>query len=176
MKMKTVEYYMSLPYRIEIQPIPEYLGGGFDASIPELGKYSVHAEGDKEQEALTNLKQIQRERIAEYIAEGVAIPEPVLEEEEFSGKILVRIPKSLHRELRENAKRNNVSLNHFISFVLAKGIEEEKSESRMMTILNHIYTLRDDAFLSPYNKIEISGNIVDTIGTKNAKKNLRIVA
>ena len=40
---------------------------------------------------------------------------------ECSGKIAVRVPKSLHFELLQQAKENGVSLNQFIVYKLAKG-------------------------------------------------------
>ena len=39
---------------------------------------------------------------------------------EYSGKILLRIPKELHRTLAEAAKKNGVSLNQYVLYKLAK--------------------------------------------------------
>ncbi len=39
---------------------------------------------------------------------------------EFSGKIAIRVPRELHRELMEKAKENGVSLNQYIVYKLAK--------------------------------------------------------
>lgn len=39
---------------------------------------------------------------------------------EYSGKILVRIPKELHRQLAKLAKDNGVSINQYILYKLAK--------------------------------------------------------
>ena len=39
---------------------------------------------------------------------------------EYSGKIMLRIPKELHRDLAEAAKKNGVSLNKYASYKLAK--------------------------------------------------------
>ena len=39
---------------------------------------------------------------------------------QYSGKISVRVPKDLHRELLESAKDNGVSLDQFIVYKLAK--------------------------------------------------------
>jgi len=41
------------------------------------------------------------------------------EEMEYNGKILVRVPKSLHRDLLAQAKNEGVSLNQFIVYKLA---------------------------------------------------------
>ena len=41
-------------------------------------------------------------------------------EQEFSGKILLRLPKSLHKELAKAAKKEDVSLNQYALYKLAK--------------------------------------------------------
>ena len=44
-----------------------------------------------------------------------------IEEIEYNGKILVRVPKTLHRELVTKAKTEGISLNQFILYRLASG-------------------------------------------------------
>lgn len=39
---------------------------------------------------------------------------------EYSGKLMLRIPKELHRKLAEAAKENGVSLNQYALYKLAK--------------------------------------------------------
>lgn len=41
-------------------------------------------------------------------------------EKEYSGKLLLRIPKDLHRDLAEAAKRNGVSINQYVAYKLAR--------------------------------------------------------
>lgn len=55
---------------------------------------------------------------------GDRLPQPDahLASEEYSGQFRLRIPKSLHRELAERAEVEGVSLNHFISTVLASAL------------------------------------------------------
>jgi antitoxin HicB len=52
---------------------------------------------------------------------GQDIPEP-RPAEKYSGKFIVRLPRSLHRELVETAEREGVSLNMFVSTVLGKAV------------------------------------------------------
>jgi len=117
--MKNLEYYMALPYRIEIHPIPEDQGGGYEACIPELGRYAVVGDGETIEEALANLETVKKDRLSAYLEEGLVIPEPDPEEAAYSGRFLVRIPKYLHRELALNARKNGVSLNQFITALLS---------------------------------------------------------
>ncbi len=42
------------------------------------------------------------------------------EARELSGKLVIRIPKILHRELKDQAESNGVSLNQFILYKLAR--------------------------------------------------------
>lgn len=48
-------------------------------------------------------------------------PEVRFEDDTYSGKLLLRMPKSLHRRLAEEADRENVSLNQYIVSLLSRG-------------------------------------------------------
>lgn len=51
---------------------------------------------------------------------GRVIPEP--DSESYSGQLRLRMPKSLHQELSQKSKDENVSLNQLIIYHLARGI------------------------------------------------------
>lgn len=55
------------------------------------------------------------------LEDGQEIPEP-RPVESYSGKFIVRVPKSLHRELVETAEREGVSLNMYVSTALSKAV------------------------------------------------------
>ena len=55
------------------------------------------------------------------LEEGQPIPEPFTAEA-YSGKFVVRVPRSLHRQLVEAAKQEGVSLNAYVNVVLAKAV------------------------------------------------------
>lgn len=109
----TVEYYMTLPYVTEVEPIPANLGGGYAVSIPLLGKYAFCADGDSIQEAFQNLEEVKRERFSYYLEKGILILEPQ-EEERYSGQFVLRLPKYLHKDLAIAAKSNGSSLNQYV--------------------------------------------------------------
>lgn len=56
---------------------------------------------------------------AEDPAETVTLEE-YISQKEYSGKLMIRVPKELHRELAEAAKKNGVSLNQYAVYKLAK--------------------------------------------------------
>ena len=64
-----------------------------------------------------------------------ALPVPMVPQDEFSGRITLRLPKSLHRLLSLIAEEEAISLNQFLVNVLAfrrgvrKGIEYQYSDS-----------------------------------------------
>ncbi len=70
--MKNLEYYMSLPYRLEVTPDSDE--GGYVVRYPDLpGCLSA---GNTKQDALANAKDAKREWIIAALEEGVYIAEP----------------------------------------------------------------------------------------------------
>jgi antitoxin HicB len=118
---KDINYYMNLRYDIQVAPIPEAEGGGYEAYIPLLGKYTFIGDGTTIEEALADLERTKEGNFKNLLKEGVSIPEPKEHREEYSGKILVRVPKYLHKALAEQASDHGISLNQHISSLLASG-------------------------------------------------------
>lgn len=117
--MKTLDYYMSLPYKLEI--IPDSAEGGYVASYPELrGCISV---GDSVASAAANAEDAKREWLLSALEEGIEIPE-VLPEAEYSGQFKLRIPKSLHRSLAIHSREEGISMNQYCLYLLAKNDAE----------------------------------------------------
>lgn len=114
---RDIEYYLDLPYKIEVNPIPREIGGGYNASIPELGKHALNADGDTIEEAIANLNAYKKEYINRLIENGVAIPEPA-REDDFSGKFVLRIEPWLHKLLKEKSQEESESLNTYIRKLL----------------------------------------------------------
>jgi antitoxin HicB len=71
-------------------------------------------------EAMANIDDAMNGWLAVMIEDGDAIPAPTAEE--YSGKTVVRLGKSLHRLAVEAAERDGVSLNHFITTQVARGV------------------------------------------------------
>lgn len=78
--------------------------------------------GESEAEALTELDHAIEAWIEAAQAAGNPIPAPSRPAvaADFSGKLLVRMPRTLHKRLAEDARTENVSLNQFIVMILAE--------------------------------------------------------
>ncbi len=117
--MKTLEYYLSLPYRLEIVPdVEEY---GYAASYPEL-RGCVTC-GNTVEEVVRNAEDCKREWLAAAMDEGLDIPEPS-DAADYSGQFKLRIPKSLHKSLAEHSKAEGISMNQYCLYLLAKNDAE----------------------------------------------------
>ena len=113
--MKTIDEYMALPYRIEIIPEPEE--GGYAISYPELrGCLSA---GETIDEAIRNGEDAKREWLIAALEEGYPIPEPG-SGEDYSGQFKLRIPKSLHRQLAIQSRREGISMNQYCLYLLSQ--------------------------------------------------------
>jgi predicted RNase H-like HicB family nuclease len=115
--MKTLEYYLSLPYRIEI--IPDQYENGYTALYPELpGCIST---GDTVEEALKNIADAKKEWLKAALESNVNIAEPD-SLAQYSGQFKIRMPKSLHKSLAERSKQEGISMNQYCIYLLSKEV------------------------------------------------------
>jgi len=73
---KDLSYYMSLPYKVDVLEIVEEDGGGYEARIPQLRKWTMVACGESVDEAIRNLDEVKITFFEKWIEEGFNIPEP----------------------------------------------------------------------------------------------------
>ena len=89
------------------------------AVAPDLPGCSAF--GDSKTEALAELEHAIEAWIEAARAAGNLVPEPsAFSGDLYSGKLVVRMPKSLHRDLANCASIQGVSLNQYIVFLLGK--------------------------------------------------------
>ena len=115
--MKDIKEYLELPYNFIIKPIKEESGSYFYAHILELD--GCQSTGETFEEAYENLKDAMKGWIETKLEGGFDIPLPV-KQNNFSGKFIVRIPKSLHYKLSIEAEEEGVSLNQYALYKLSK--------------------------------------------------------
>ena len=112
--------------------------GGFVAEIFELP--GCLTQGESIEEALENLAEARRLWIEVAYEAGDEIPRPSTEEN-YSGRLLLRLPHGLHRRLAETARREGVSLNQWILARLAESMgagELKRIEGKLDAVLARI--------------------------------------
>ena len=116
--MKTIDYYMALPYRMEI--IPDVEEGGYTAWYPDLpGCLTCSETMDG---IIANALDAKRAWIEAALEDGAEIAEPSSDTDlsEYSGQFKLRMPRSLHRSLSVHAKKEGISMNQYCIYLLAK--------------------------------------------------------
>jgi antitoxin HicB len=117
MVTKTVEEYLQLPYTIEVVRDTTDDYSGWFARVVELPGCMTQADTFDELDEM--VQDAMRGWIETAMMKGFAIPEPK-SDEPYSGKFVIRLPRSLHKELAETAARDGVSLNTFVNVALAR--------------------------------------------------------
>ncbi len=112
-----VKDYMELPYNYIIQPVSDESGKYYYARVLELD--GCQSDGDTFDEAYENLREAMQGYIETKIANGFDVPVPQ-STQDYSGKFVVRIPKSLHQALTIEAEQEGVSLNQYALYKLSK--------------------------------------------------------
>lgn len=118
---KDLDYYMSLPYRVEV--IPDEEEGGFALHCPDLNGCMTCAE--TLEDGFKMLEDAKRCWFTACLEDGIPIPEPT-RLEDYSGQFKLRLPKSLHRLLAQKSSEEGVSMNQYCVYLLSKGIRERK--------------------------------------------------
>lgn len=113
--IKDLQYYLKLPYRVILHPSEEE---GYAIEVPDLP--GCISQGQTIEEALKMIEDAKICWLETALENGIEIPEPVRGTEDYSGKLNIRIPKSLHRTLAEKARDEKISLNQYILYQLAR--------------------------------------------------------
>jgi antitoxin HicB len=118
--------YLELPYHIAVRPDRDGERSWWSATVEELPGCS--AQGSTPDEAVQLLRPRMEAWLAAALAEDREIPVPSPEASKqkttpsYSGRFLVRMPSALHEQLASAAERDQVSLNRFVTDVLAASV------------------------------------------------------
>ncbi len=152
MKTKSLEYYMNLNYPVELLKLDKDDGGGYIASIPELGKDALTGYGETIEEALEDLNDTKEMLFTDYLEQSIEIPPPS-KDEDYSGKFVIRLPIYLHRYLTEQSKANNVSLNTYCLTLLSQGNAIQTVNKSLKSIAMTLNFIRRE--FSAFNRSDV---------------------
>lgn len=111
---KDLKHYLSLPYSYSVQQDDEV---GFFVEIPELP--GCCGDGKTIAEAIADVDDSKKLWLETAIKNGMKIPLP-FEMRDYSGEILLGMPRSLHRALVEEAKAEKMSLNQYLNVLICE--------------------------------------------------------
>ena len=111
-----VKKYLNMPYSFVINQISDESGEYFVARVLEFE--GLIGTGNTYDEAYRDVKDAMESYIETKIANGIKIPLP-MDSIDYSGKFVVRLPKTLHKLLSKKAKEEGVSLNQYALYKLS---------------------------------------------------------
>jgi antitoxin HicB len=115
----SIDDYTDRPYHFLLVRDEEDRAKPWTASVEELPGCTSH--GKTSDQALDGIETAMAKWIAIALEEGRDIPEPKTAAT-HSGRLLLRMPKTLHADLTRVSEREGVSLNQFITDVLSGAI------------------------------------------------------
>jgi antitoxin HicB len=126
--MRDPEEYLKLPYEIRlVRDEGEDGRAGWVAEVEELP--GCISQGATAEEAVANLRDAMLGWISVALEDELEIPLPNVRSS-YSGRFIVRLPQSLHAELVRAAEREGVSLNQFVTNVLAGAVGWRRRNAR----------------------------------------------
>jgi len=144
---KSVQEYLKEPYARILIPDEQ---GGYTAEILELS--GCFAEGETADETMQALDRAADSWIQAACDAGQEIPSPFMNQG-YSGKIALRLPRSLHRQATQFAARDGVSLNQFLVSAIAARIGAEEAYTRLVA---QLYEKLEDRLCMAVNRATIN--------------------
>jgi antitoxin HicB len=129
--MKTASSYLKQPYGRVVIPVDR---DQFHAEVLEFP--GCFAQGKTVSEAYANLEKAARAWIEACLEGGQSVPEPS-STISFSGRVALRLPKSVHRNAARIAERDNTSLNTFLVSAVASRVGAEEFYTILANRLEH---------------------------------------
>jgi len=133
MNSNSLEDLQALDYPVKIEYDKE--DGLFVAEFLDLPGCS--AAGSTVAEAYETAQQAKAEWLRVTLEQGLPVPKPS-KTRDFSGRILVRLPVSLHATLVDRARINGSSLNQYIVHLLSAGAVGHQISSQLETVTGHL--------------------------------------
>ena len=112
-----VKKYLNRPYHIVIQYITDESGSYYFATVREFDGCMSH--GETHAEAFENIREAMKGWIETKLENGFSVPDPI-DDVQYSGKFVLRVPKSLHARLALEAEQEGVSLNQYALYRLSR--------------------------------------------------------
>jgi predicted RNase H-like HicB family nuclease len=131
-----LSFYLDQCYPYTVMPDPD---GGFFLAYPDLPGCMTQV--SDEHEIPHAADEIRALWLESAFAHGMEIPLPRANVE-YSGKFLVRVPRSLHHRLAESAAREEVSLNQYVVSLLSMNDANQRIEHKLDSLERKVEDIR----------------------------------
>lgn len=134
-------------YNIRVRRIVEGEQAAYEATVAELPYVLGHGRTaqkayDEAIEAISALHEAALE-------DQQPFPDPIIVDDEVSGRVTLRMSKTLHQVVTAAAHREGVSLNSYICETLAVGLAQFGRETMARTFLKAFAQIRDEIGAAP---------------------------
>ena len=119
--MFSLEKYKKMEYPSKIERLSPEDGGGYYITYPDLPGCS--SDGETIEEVIQMGEDARMCWIDTAYEQGKEIPLPFSYNDTFKGRITVRVPKTMHKELIDEANEEGISLNQYLIYVISKGMK-----------------------------------------------------
>jgi antitoxin HicB len=120
-QMRTLDHYLALNYHKRLYQDDE---NDWIVEIDDLP--GCVADGKTPDEAIANSRLAMQSWMESRMSAGLEIPEPSIADD-YSGRILLRMPKYIHRRLAIQAQQEGSSLNQYIVSLISYGSAQIRS-------------------------------------------------
>lgn len=152
---KTADQFLEEPYARLLIPNEE---GGYTAEILEFP--GCISQGRTANEAIKNLNDAAKSWVEASLEYGREIPSPA-SNYDHSGKVALRMPRSLHRHAAQMAERNSTSLNQYVVAAVAEQVGASELYNRLAAKIDE--SIRSFAYVLIHQYIHYSPNMTGSI-------------
>ncbi len=108
-------------YQFTVRPLSKEEGGGFLVEYPDIP--GCMSDGETIEEAIANGREALRDCIAVLKESGRIVPKPGIEAAQWRQ----RLPRTLYTKLTKQAENEGVSINSFVTAIIAEAIGSRRA-------------------------------------------------
>lgn len=156
-------------YSVMIKRVDEDGESVFKATVKELPHVAEYGDSYEEvYELAVDAINVLHEMASDM---GHKFPNPSTEDENYSGRVTLRMPKSLHRSVAATADLEGVSLNQFLVATIAERVSSGNFNTELVgriekrLVSSRVTTLLRDLALIDFSSLELTmGGVANIIG------------
>ena len=109
-------------YQFTVRPLSKEEGGGYLVEYPDIP--GCMSDGETVEEAIANGREALRDCVAVFRESGRKVPKPGIEAAQWRQ----RLPRTLYSKLKAEAENEGVSINNFVTAVIAEAIGSRRAQ------------------------------------------------